>query len=69
MLHNDEFNWSNKLNRDYKLINANNEKNTYLDSLKSALKAIVLNNLAIGILLGISFNLLKLEFSTHTEDL
>ena len=44
-------------------------KNTFLVSLKSAFKAIVLNNLAIGILLGISFNLLKLEFSTHTEDL
>ena len=49
--------------------NANNKKNTFLVSLKSAFKAIVLNNLAIGILLGISFNLLKLEFSTHTEDL
>jgi predicted permease len=49
--------------------NANNNESTFLASLKSAFKAIVLNNLAIGILLGISFNLLKLEFSTHTEDL
>ena len=34
--------------------NANNNKNTFLDSLKSAFKAIVLNNLAIGILLGMA---------------
>ena len=49
--------------------NANNKKKTFLVSLKSAFKAIVLNNLAIGIFLGISFNLLKFEFPTHTEDL
>ena len=52
----------------YRGANANNKKNTFLVSLKSAFKAIVLNNLAIGILLGISFNLLKLNFQ-HTEDL
>ena len=49
--------------------NANNQNNTFLVSLKSVFKAIVLNNLTIGILLGISFNLIELEFSTHTEDL
>ena len=47
----------------------NNKKNTILVTLKSSLKAILFNNLAIGILLGISFNLLKFEFSTFTHDL
>ncbi len=45
-----------------------NEKKTLLVGLKSSLRSIFLNNLAIGILLGIGFNLCNLEFSTHTEE-
>ena len=46
-----------------------NKKNTFAVALITSFKAIVFNNLAIGILLGISFNLLKFEFPTLTEDL
>ena len=35
--------------------------------LKNSFIAIFLNNLAVGILLGIGFNLLNLEFSIHIE--
>ncbi len=51
------------------IANTNYKKNTFIVSLKSSFKSIILNNLTIGILLGIIFNLLKFEFSTHTEDL
>ena len=47
----------------------NNRKNTFVIGLKRSMKAIVFNNLAIGILLGISFNLLEFEFSMQIEDL
>ncbi len=42
---------------------------SYLIGIKISLKAILLNNLTIGILLGIGFNLLKFEFSVTTEAL
>ena len=45
------------------------KNNSYLIGVKRSLKAILLNNLTIGILLGIGFNLFKLEFSATTEEL
>ena len=45
------------------------KNNSYLIGVKRSLKAILLNNLTIGILLGIGFNLFKFEFSTTTEEL
>ena len=41
----------------------------YLFGIKRSLKAILLNNLTLGILLGIGFNLFKFEFSPTTEEL
>ena len=46
-----------------------NKKETFIIGLRNSFTAIFLNNLAIGILLGIGFNLLKLEFPVHTEEL
>ena len=45
------------------------KNNSYLIGLKRSLKAILLNNLTIGILLGIGFNLFKFEFPENTEKL
>jgi len=45
------------------------KNNSYLVGVKRSLKAILLNNLTIGILLGIGFNLFKFEFSATTEEL
>ena len=45
------------------------KNNSYLIGVKRSLKAILLNNLTIGILLGIGFNLFKFEFSETTEKL
>ena len=45
------------------------KNNSYLIGVKRSLKAILLNNLTIGILLGIGFNLFKFEFSATTEEL
>ena len=45
-----------------------NEQPTFALGLKNSVTAIIFNNLAIGILLGIGFNFLKLEFSTNTEN-
>ena len=45
------------------------KNNSYLIGVKRSLKAILLNNLTIGILLGIGFNLFKFELSTTTEEL
>ncbi len=44
-----------------------NKKKTFLVGLKNSLRAIFFNNLAIGIFLGISFNLLDLAFPAQTE--
>jgi len=46
-----------------------NEKATFALGLKNSFTAILFNNLAIGIILGISFNLLQFKFSTNTEEL
>ena len=45
------------------------KNNSYLIGVKRSLKAILLNNLTIGILLGIAFNLFQFEFSATTEEL
>ena len=45
------------------------KNNSYLIGVKRSLKAILLNNLTIGILFGIGFNLFKFEFSETTEKL
>ena len=45
------------------------KSDSYLFGIKSSLKAILLNNLTLGILLGIGFNLFKFEFSATTEEL
>ena len=45
------------------------KNNSYLIGVKRSLKAILLNNLTIGILLGIGFNLFKFEFRATTEEL
>ena len=44
-----------------------NDKTTFWLGLKNSATAILFNNLAIGIFLGIGFNLLDLKFSTNTE--
>ncbi len=46
-----------------------NKKKTLIVGLRNSFKAILFNNLTIGILLGIGFNLFKLEFPIHTEEL
>ncbi len=46
-----------------------NKKKTLIVGLRNSLTAILFNNLAIGILLGLGFNLLNLEFPLHTEEL
>ena len=46
-----------------------NEKATFALGLKNSVSAILFNNLAIGILLGVGFNILGLEFSTNNEEL
>ena len=45
------------------------DKTSFFSGLGSSLKAIFYNNLAIGILLGIGFNILKFEFSVNTKEL
>ena len=45
------------------------KNDSYLFGIQRSLKAILLNNLTIGILLGIGFNLFTFEFSTTTEEL
>ena len=45
------------------------DKTSFFSGLGSSLKAIFYNNLAIGILLGISFNILNFEFSVNTKEL
>ena len=45
------------------------KNNSYLFGIKKSLKSILLNNLTIGILLGIGFNLFKFEFSATVEKL
>ncbi len=45
------------------------ENNSFLMGVKRSLKAILSNNLTIGIILGIGFSLLKFEFSKTTEEL
>ena len=45
------------------------KNNSYLIGVKRSLKTILLNNLTIGILLGIGFNLFKFKFSGTTEEL
>ncbi len=45
------------------------DKTSFFSGLGSSLKAIFYNNLAIGILLGIGFNILKFEFSVNTMEL
>ena len=45
------------------------DNNSFLFGIKRSLKAILLNNLTLGILLGIGFNLLKLKFSAFTVEL
>ena len=45
------------------------EKTTFALGLKNTVTAILFNNLAIGILLGIGFNFLDLSFSTKTEEI
>ena len=47
---------------------AKNKNNSYLIRVKRSLNAILLNNLTLGILLGISFNLLNLGFAPTTEE-
>ena len=47
---------------------AKNKNNSYLIRVKRSLNAILLNNLTLGILLGISFNLLNLGFAATTEE-
>ena len=42
---------------------------SYLFGITRSLKAILLNNLTLGILLGIGFNLFKFAFSPTTEEL
>ena len=46
-----------------------NDKAKFVLGLKNSGKAILFNNLAIGILLGIGFNFLDLSFSTKTEEI
>ena len=46
-----------------------NKKNTLVVGLRNSLTAIFLNNLTIGILLGLGFNLLGLEMTKHIEEL
>ena len=45
------------------------EKTTFALGLKNTVTAILFNNLAVGILLGIGFNFLDLKFSTNSEEL
>ena len=45
------------------------EKTTVALGLKNTVTAILFNNLAVGILLGIGFNFLDLKFSTNSEEL
>tara|TARA_A100000164_G_C21535987_1_gene598214 strand:- start:37 stop:663 length:627 start_codon:yes stop_codon:yes gene_type:complete len=45
------------------------EKATFALGLKNIVTAILFNNLAVGILLGIGFNFLDLKFSTNSEEL
>ncbi len=45
------------------------ENDTYLYGIKSSLKAILLNNLTIGILLGLGFNVFNFQFSPIIEGL
>ena len=44
-------------------------KTSFFFGLRSSLSAIFYNNLTIGILLGIGFNILKFEFSVNTKEL
>ena len=46
-----------------------NKKKALISGLRNSGTAIICNYLTIGILLGIGFNLLKLEFPTHIEEL
>ena len=45
------------------------ERTTFALGLKNTVTAILFNNLAVGILLGIGFNFLDLKFSTNSEEL
>ncbi len=45
------------------------ENNSYLFGLKSSLKAILFNNLTIGILLGIGFNFFEFQFLPSIEEI
>ena len=45
------------------------KNNSYLIGVKRSLKAILLNNLTIGILLGIGFNIFEFEFSATSKEL
>ncbi len=45
------------------------QKTTFALGLKNSVTAILFNNLAVGILLGIGFNFLDLKFSTNFEEL
>ena len=45
------------------------DKTSFFFGLRNSLAAIFYNNLAIGILLGIGFNILNFEFSVHTKEL
>ena len=45
------------------------DKTSFFFGLRNSLVAIFYNNLAIGILLGIGFNILNFEFSVHTKEL
>ena len=46
-----------------------NKKKKFIVGLRNSFTSILFNNLTIGILLGIGFNLFKLEFPIHTEEL